>query len=522
VAFFLLLFVWPMAAIVIRSLAPGAWESLISERLGDVVLFSLVQAALSTVVTLLTGLPGAWAFSRPFRGATALRAMLTVAFVLPSVVVATSFRSLSAAGFGPRGVAAIVAAHAFFNYAVVVRLVGAAWARLPASVEEEARVLGAGRWEVMRRVDWPMLRPAISTAVGLVFLFCFTAFGTVLVLGDLGASTVEVEIWRRAVQFFDLPGATALALAQVAVVAAALFAWARLRPAPAAGWAPTVPRSPISARGRAAALAPGLLLLIAPVGALVTRSFDVGGRPGLRWYRPVTSTDSTSFVEIPSAISNSLSFAAAATAIAVGVGLVAAVVVARRATLATSWLEVITVVPLGASSVTLGLGFLVGFSRSPFDLRDQALLIPLAHALIGIPFVVRALLPAIRAIPASLPEAARTLGRPARSVLRRVELPLVAPALAAAGGFAAAVSLGEFGATMVLSRTGSETIPLAIFRLLGRVGEANQGRAMALAVVLMAVVGAVIALADAILVWHERRIGAAPPVRRRAWRPARG
>jgi len=151
--------------------------------------------------------------------------------------------------------------------------------------------------------------------------------------------------------------------------------------------------------------------------------------------------------------------------------------------------------PLGTSAVTIGFGFLVALD-SPIDLRASWVLIPVAHALVAVPFVVRAVVPVMRAVRTRLREAAAVLGAPPRRVWREVDLPLVARAAAAGAGFAFAVSLGEFGATAFVARPDTPTLPLAIFRFLGQPGTLNFGRAMAMSVILMVVTAAAVALID--------------------------
>ena len=117
-----------------------------------------------------------------------------------------------------------------------------------------------------------------------------------------------------------------------------------------------------------------------------------------------------------------------------------------------SWTDTALMVPLGTSAVTIGFGFFVAFDRSPVDLRSSVWLIPLAHAVVAMPFVVRLLVPALRSIDPELREAAGVLGASPLRVWREIDLPVVSRALAAAAGFAFAVSLGEFGATVFLAR----------------------------------------------------------------------
>ena len=163
-------------------------------------------------------------------------------------------------------------------------------------------------------------------------------------------------------------------------------------------------------------------------------------------------------------------------------------------------LDALLMLPLGASAAMLGFGFLLAFDDPPLDLRSSPAIVPVAQALVALPFVVRSLVPALRAVDARLREAALVLGATPGQVRRQVELPLLARPLAVAAGLAFAVSLGEFGATVFVARADWPTVPVAIFRFLGRPGAENVGTAMALCVVLMAIVAAVALLSERSLV----------------------
>jgi thiamine transport system permease protein len=143
--------------------------------------------------------------------------------------------------------------------------------------------------------------------------------------------------------------------------------------------------------------------------------------------------------------------------------------------------------PLGVSAVTVGFGFLIALDEPPLDLRTSWILVPLAQALVAIPFVIRTMTPVLRSIDPRLREAAATLGASPAMVWREVDLPIAARAGLVATGFAFAISLGEFGATLFIVRPATPTLPVEIFRLLGRPGPLNFGAAMAASVVLMAI-----------------------------------
>jgi len=110
--------------------------------------------------------------------------------------------------------------------------------------------------------------------------------------------------------------------------------------------------------------------------------------------------------------------------------------------------------------------------------------------------VFRSALPVLRTIRGSLRDAAATLGAGPGRVWREVDLPIVARVGAVGAAFAFAVSLGEFGATLFLARPGSPTIPIAIYRFLGRPGALNLGRATALSVVLMIITAAAVGVVE--------------------------
>ncbi|MDG9705459.1 iron ABC transporter permease [Streptomyces sp. DH37] len=521
-AFLALFFAYPVAAITARGLYDGGrWHLdriagvLTDPGIAGVVWFTLWQAAASTALTLLLALPGAYVLARcDFPGRRALRAVVTVPFVLPTVVVGSAFLALLGRGglldqwWGVRldtGVTAILLAHVFFNYAVVVRIVGGLWAQLDPRQEEAARVLGASRWAAWRTVTLPALAPSVAAAALMVFLFTFTSFGVVQILGGPRHATLEVEVYRQTAQLLDLPTAAVLTLLQFAAVAALMAfhaAVVRRRRVPLGLVdAARTARRPRGAARRA--LLAGVLLQIAvlivtPLAVLVERSLRGPDGYGLHHYRSLASADAAggTFTVAPlEAIGNSLAYAATATAIALAVGVPAAVALTLRgpggrAGRLLRGFDALLMLPLGTSAVTVGFGFLIALDAPPLDLRSSWILVPLAQALVGVPFVVRTLLPVLRAVDTRLREAAAVLGASPARVWREVDLPLVRRALLVAAGFAFAVSLGEFGATVFIARADAPTLPVAVARLLGRAGEASYGQAMALSTVLMLVCAA--------------------------------
>ncbi|WP_371934684.1 ABC transporter permease [Streptomyces sp. KL118A] len=512
VAFFALFFAYPVTAIVARGLhIDGGWRfGRITDVLGQsdirhVLWFTTWQALASTALTLLIALPGAYVFARfDFPGKRVLRAVVTVPFVLPTVVVGTAFLALIGRGglfdelWGVRldtTVWAILLAHVFFNYAVVVRTVGGLWSQLDPRQEEAARMLGASRWTAWRTVTLSALAPAVAAAALMVFLFTFTSFGVVQILGGPAYSTLEVEIYRQTAQLLDLPTAAVLTLVQFVAVGLilAIHAWTVRRRESALR---LVDASAVTRRPRGAGqwtllglvMATVALLILLPLGVLVQRSLDGPDGFGVAYYRELTSADGGAFLVPPiEAIWNSLQYAVVATAIAVLIGGLAAAALTRRAGRLVRGFDALLMLPLGVSAVTVGFGFLITLDKPPLDLRSSWILVPLAQALVGVPFVVRTMLPVLRAVDGRLREAAAVLGASPLRAWREVDLPMVWRALLIAAGFAFAVSLGEFGATVFIARPDNPTLPVAVARLLGRAGDLNYGQAMALSTILMVV-----------------------------------
>ncbi|MDQ4077098.1 MAG: ABC transporter permease subunit, partial [Chloroflexota bacterium] len=255
VIFLALFFFYPLLSIFAVSFFPegaldlSGFTALVTRPYyRDVLGFTIWQAFLSTLFTMLFGLPAAYLFARfRFPGKTLLRAILTVPFVMPTVVVATAFLAL----LGPRGylnqlfvslfqletppiqlqntLALILLAHVFYNLTVVIRLVGGFWANLDPQVEEAAAILGARPLRVFLEVTLPLLMPSLGAAALLIYLFTFSSFGVVLILGGLRYATIEVEIYRQTVSFFNLPLAATLSLIQMAFTFLTMTLYTRLQ-----------------------------------------------------------------------------------------------------------------------------------------------------------------------------------------------------------------------------------------------------------------------------------------------------
>ncbi|HET59385.1 MAG TPA: iron ABC transporter permease [Chloroflexi bacterium] len=482
--------------------------------------FTLWQAGLSTVLTMLLGLPAAYLFARfRFPGKRVFSVLFTLPFILPTVVVVTAFTAtLGAGGWINQALmnlfnltrpplsfmntlGAILLVHVFYNLAIVIRVVGSAWSQLDLKTVHAARVLGASPWRTLREITLPLLRPSLLAAAVLVFLFDFTSFAVILMLGGPRFSTLEVEIYLQALNLLNLPLAAALAGVQLGVTLLLTILYQRVQGLSSLPLLPRLhgettraPRNRAESAFVALMLALLVILLVLPVGVLLLRSVQYAP-PGsaqpqitLLYFRElfVNRRGSLFYIAPIQAVRNSLVYASLTMVFSLVLGYQIAYAFQHRTVLAR-WLETAVMLPLGASPITLGLGFILVFSRPPWDPGSFPLLIPLAHTLIALPMVVRTIQPAVNSIPRNLRDSAAVLGASPLQRWLRIDLPILSKPALTAGLFAFAVSLGEFGATSFLARPENPTMPTAIFRFFSQPGVLNFGQAMAMSVILLVI-----------------------------------
>jgi thiamine transport system permease protein len=506
-------FFYPLSRILLLTFDSTALSGENLQLAGRVLFFTFYQAALSTLLTLLLGLPAAYLFARyDFPGKSFLRALTIVPFMLPTVVVAAGFSAL----LGPRGVvhallpslafnfigtlSAILVAHVFYNTAIVIRIVGNAISSLDPRLDAAARSLGADTFRVWRYVTFPLLRPAIMASALLIFLFDFTSFGVILLLGGSQFATLEVEIYLRVLKLPNLSLAALLCMIQLACTMIVSILYAHMVSRSTTQTAPRSEtaniRKPKSLREKA--FVSFFIIVLAaffflPLSALPFRSFfrleaDRGQRGQVQYgfttdyYSElfVNRRGSVFYVPPVRATVNSLGYAGMTVVLSLLLGFPAALALARPGRLERV-LDPLIMLPLGSSAVMLGLGFIISFGA----LLVSPWMVPFAHTLVALPFVIRALQPAIASIPERLRQAAASLGASPLEVWKNIDLPILRRATLTAAIFAFTISLGEFGATLLISRPEYPTIPVAIERFLSQPGGLNYGQAMAMATVLM-------------------------------------
>ena len=498
--------------------------------------FTIWQAAVSMGLTLILGLPAAYLFAHfSFPGKRLLRVLISLPFIMPTVVVAAGFNAL----MGPRGyinlvlmnlfglsappinllnsLAVILLAHVFYNTSIVIRMVGTAWAQLDPKLEQAARTLGARSLQAFFEVTLPLLKQSILASALLVYLFDFTSFGVILLLGGPRFATLEVNIYTQALFMLNLPQAALLSAVQLACTLILTVLYQKVAQGRDIPLTPVLNGEGMAApRGWLQRIFAGIVAiilvvwLVLPLGALALRSVSRleanRGQQGvvdtgltLEYYSAlfVNRNDSLFYVPPWDAIKNSMFYALQAVILSLGLGFLATYAL-KYFQRFNRVLDPLLMLPLGASAVTLGLGFVIVFNRPPLDPQSFPFLIPIAHSLVALPFVIRTLQPALSSIPANLRQAAAVLGASPWRVWWEVDRPILARAALVSAIFAFTISLGEFGATTFLARPDAPTLPVAIFRFLTLPGALNYGQALAMATILMVLCGTAIAIMERI------------------------
>jgi len=281
--------------------------------------FTLIQAAISTLASLVVALAGAYLLSTySFRFKRLILALSAVPFVIPSILVVLGFVIF----FGNNGFLntalmnifslseppirilysykAIILAHTFYNFPIIMNLVATYAMHLDRRLEAVSYTLGASKAKTFFSVTLPRLLPAIISASSLVFLFCFSSFAIILVLGGGPRyTTMEVEIYRQARMMGNTGAAAALSLFSIAVTSLLLVAYnrsqRRLSKSEAYREPLSLEKRPAGLVGRVLAVLYtiiSLLFVLAPIISVIVRSvYSSSTGFTLKWYRQLLNLE---------------------------------------------------------------------------------------------------------------------------------------------------------------------------------------------------------------------------------------
>ncbi|HEX7405739.1 MAG TPA: iron ABC transporter permease [Candidatus Nanopelagicaceae bacterium] len=500
-----MLFYWPLGKILSLGFTSHLLSTVATQRNASLVWFTVWQAALSAGLSLLFGIPGAYVlYHRSFPGQKFLRALITVPFILPTIVVAigfTAFRQLpiiSALLMGHSGIPVIICANIFMNYSLAVRIVGGVWTTLDGAIEDAAALDGAGRLRTLKSITLPQLSNSIASAGALIFLYCAANFGIVLVLGGASTRTIETEIYVATTQYLDLQRTSGLVLVQtvltvIAFVVAQRFSKGHM------GFGSTTSleaRSRIDLRDLPAIALTAIFvggLIVVPISTVMIRAFQVDSNFTFLNFTNLAGHGARDLlaISVGQATLNTFRNAIITVALSISVGVVVSYLISRSALKRKSRsfqraMDIVFQMPVGISSVVLGIGYLVCFSGGLFPLRSSWLVTPIAQSLLTIPLVIRLIYPSLMTIDEELLESAETESADPSQIWWLIEIPIIRDVVVIATGYAAIVSIGEFGAANFLAYGDQGTLPTVLYQLISRPGAQNYGMAMATSSLLIA------------------------------------
>jgi thiamine transport system permease protein len=459
----------------------GSFGSAAPDQLWSVLRFTLLQAALSTLLSVALAIPVAFALDQlgQFRGRRLVLALFALPLSLPAIIGVMALLSLfgrngllthilTAAGLtwtpDIYGLGGILLAHVFFNMPLAIRLITNAAAQIPEAHWKLAETLRFSVPDQFRLLFWPVTRQALAGIAGLVFMLCVTSFAIVLVLGGgPSATTVEVAIYQALTYDFNLGLAAALTLIQLGVVMILLLALNRFRAEPASSLTLTVRRRrygqlPRAWKGFASALV-GLafLFIAAPVSSIFISGANADHAAILVSPAFSRALFTSLWISVPSAaIACACALAQAYGAYATGAARGDPGIFALAANLS-----------LAFPPLVLGAGWFILASKlgNPYDAAAPVVIA--ANVLMALPFCIRVLEPAVAASAKRNDRLAQSLGLHGLHKMRLIDLPVLKRPLSMAFVFAMVLSLGDLGVIALFGSDAIQTLPALLFAKMG-------------------------------------------------------
>lgn len=480
--------------------AAGAFDAYLLQ----VVRFTIWQATLSSVLSVLVAVPLAIALSRlpDLPGHAFIVRLFGLPLALPAIVAVFGVLAvwgrngwfadgLAAIGVDDApsiyGLPGILIAHVFFNAPLAARLLLEQLDRIALEQWRTAQQLGMNGWAIWRYVEWPSLRVALPGIAGLVFMLCLTSFAIVLVLGGgPGATTLEVAIYQALRFDFDPGRAVALAAVQLALTLTilSLLSLSAFSLVQEPG---LKTRRPDTMSSGPKAVAVGFVVLATAFVALPLLATVVDGiAADLVRLAGESSVRRAFFTSILVAVPAAM----------LAVGLALALLEAERAAQNAIWSRLLAVagsITLVVPPVLIGAGWFVYLAGSLGETGLGAALLVATNALIALPFAVRVLKPALDHMRQTTDRLSAMLAIDGWRWVRLVGWPVLRRPLATAAMFAAALSLGDLGAIAMLASDDLVTLP---YLLMQRLGSYRTDDAAGIALILTALALAIFTVGD--------------------------
>lgn len=452
--------------------------------------FTFFQAACSTLMALLIGLPAAFFCGRrKFPGRKLLLSLSAVPVCVPTLIIALGYVTFLGLNGGLNqflmfifgldeppvrflySFFGLVIAHGFYNFPLIMKTVSDAWIRLPQQQAESARLLGAKESRIFRTITIHQLVPSIASSSIIVFIYCFLSFILVLLFGGIGNTTLEVEIYKavRATLDFKAAGVLSLFETSILVLVTAVYCileqkTSRIKGINLSGEKGLVKiHKPVEWIGFAVTMILIISFFVAPMLGIVFNAFTAaktGNKIVLTSFARVISMRSF----WPS-VRTTVYTACCTGVVCMFTGLVYSVflrfIEEKSKTGITVLLKIIPMISMSISSVV------VGFIITLIVHRGNVACLIIAQSLLTWPLAYRQIYPHLNKISSQTMDCARLISKNKIDMLFRVIIPLVKKSLLSAFGFCFAVSAGDTTLPLVLAIPKFDTLSLFTYRLAG-------------------------------------------------------
>ncbi|WP_448374449.1 ABC transporter permease [Fervidobacterium sp.] len=433
--------------------------------------FTIYQAFLSSILTALLGIPGAYLVGRtkihPFIKKV-FRIMSSIPFVLPGITMAIGFFLV----FGNNGIfvrtlrilgldvqilytfGAILLGHVFYNFPLFIRIVGEAWENIDGHLIEAGKVDGASNWKILSKIEFPVLLPAIMRAFFLTFIYTFTSFSVVLILGGIKFSTIEVAIYMYSRVTFDFKAAATLMIFQLLFISVLGFFTSVKREVYEKHHFKHLEKFP--KWGYFFFTIATILIFLPLVYSAISGFLDYFGKFSLNNFKQLFQEDLEYLVgtDLKKMFIYTILIATISSLLSIIISLFGGYYSVRG-----KKINYVILIPAAMSSVT------IAFSYVLIDI-PTILKIIIVHSLITLPIAFGMIETGWRNIPQSIIDAAKVDGASNLKWIFKIAVPLMKNYIFTAFVYSFTISVGETSGTLTLSEPPITTFAAVVFRLM--------------------------------------------------------
>jgi len=448
----------------------GGFEFNVIKENANIIFFTIKQAFISSFFTMLLGLPGAYLVARTKMNGflkSLFRVLSSVPFVLPGITVSMGFllafgkeglltKLLNFLGYKERILftfTAVILGHIFYNFPLFIRIVGETWEKIDGALIEASKIDGANNFKALFFIEFPILLSSILKAFFLTYVYTFTSFSIVLILGGIKFSTIEVSIYMYTRILFDFKSAFTLATFQMIFISIFAYFVNLKKESFQSG---KVKKEKFPRWGYLYLILIFLFLFVPLFYSFFSGFLTYGGGFGIENFRRLFSLKLAQFIgtDIKSLILYSLLLPLLSTLIVISIASIASYYSVKG-----KKLDYLLMIPAAVSPVTIAFSYIL-LRISPFNS------LILVYSLISLPIVYGLIESGWQTINFEVEEAALLDGANFWILNTKIRFPLIKYHLLTAIVYAFTISLGEMSATITISEPPISTFSIAIYRLL--------------------------------------------------------